>query len=97
MTFTSEELSEISSVARQCGINVRSLREPGLKNLHCKNILRSVGRIEEEDLGNIIQHTEFDVMNRPAFVRQGGMLLPASTMNVRVKSDVLRKIENLID
>lgn len=97
MTFTFEELNEISNVARQCGVNVRGLREPTIKNQSCRLILKNVARIQEEDLANIIGHTEFDVMNRPSFVRQGGMLIPSSMMNVRLKSDVLRKIENLVD
>lgn len=96
-SFTFEELNEISNVSRQCGVNVRGLREPTIKNQSCRMILKSVARIQEEDLGNIIEHTEFDVMNKPSFVNQGGMLVSASSMNVRLKSDVMRKIENLVD
>lgn len=96
MTFTFEEINEIGNVAKQCAVNV-GLKERTLKNMHCKNILRSVGRIQEEDLINIVQHTEFDALNKPSFVRQAGILIPSSQMNVRLKSDVLRKIENLID
>ena len=97
MTFTFEELNEIGNVAKQCGVNVRGLREPTIKNLSCRQILKNVARIQEADLANIIEHTEFDALNRPAFVNQGGLLLSASQMNVRLKSDVLRKIDNLVD
>ena len=97
MTFTFEELNEIGSVARQCGINVRALREPTIKNQSCRVILKNVAKIQEEDLAHIIEHTEFDALNRPSFVNQGGILVSSSQVGVRIKSDVLRKIDNLVD
>ena len=75
MTFTFDELNEISDVSRQCALDVGVLRKNITpRNISCRNILKNVAMIEEIKIGSMMGNVQMSVDKKP-FIEQGGMLL----------------------